>query len=75
MHDVRVFLPGTVAMKFTLGFGLSFITFTSAVPISETRTAIRIAFCRQLLVPAMPFLGDLFNMKIWDNMTRKEVAT
>ena len=62
-------LPSSSVIGFTLGQGLSFITFVNTVPISATRTINRFALIRRLDVDR---IGQfVFNMPAWDSMARE----
>lgn len=61
-------LPSTSVIGFTLGQGLSFITFVNTVPISATRTINRFALIRRLDVDRVG--SFVFNMPAWDRAAR-----
>lgn len=61
----KALLPSTSYIAFTLGNGLSFITFVNTVPIDEHRTINRFCLVRKLDVPG---LGPLFNAKAWNRI-------
>ncbi|KAG7675182.1 hypothetical protein Ndes2526B_g08041 [Nannochloris sp. 'desiccata'] len=63
----KAFLPSTSMISFTLGNGLSFITFVNTVPISENKSVNRFALVRNL---AWDRTGT-FNSKVWDTWARK----
>ncbi len=44
----KAFLPSTSMISFTLGNGLSFITFVNTVPVDGNRTVNRFALIRNL---------------------------
>lgn len=59
----KALLPSTSYISFTLGNGLSFITFVNTVPVDEHRTINRFCLIRKLDVPVV---GPLFNAKAWN---------
>jgi phenylpropionate dioxygenase-like ring-hydroxylating dioxygenase large terminal subunit len=63
----KAFLPSTSMISFTLGNGLSFITFVNTVPISENKCVNRFALVRNL---AWDRTGT-FNASAWDGWARK----
>jgi phenylpropionate dioxygenase-like ring-hydroxylating dioxygenase large terminal subunit len=63
----KAFLPSTSMISFTLGNGLSFITFVNTVPISENKSVNRFALVRNL---AWDKTGT-FNASAWDGWARK----
>lgn len=63
----KAFLPSTSMISFTLGNGLSFITFVNTVPVSENKSVNRFALVRNL---AWDRTGT-FNSKVWDAWARK----
>jgi phenylpropionate dioxygenase-like ring-hydroxylating dioxygenase large terminal subunit len=65
----QAMLPSTSVIGFTLGQGLSFITFVNTVPISANRTVNRFALVRRLDVD--PVGSWVFNMSAWDKAARQ----
>lgn len=63
----KAFLPSTSMISFTLGNGLSFITFVNTVPVSENKSVNRFALVRNL---AWDRTGT-FNANVWDAWARK----
>jgi phenylpropionate dioxygenase-like ring-hydroxylating dioxygenase large terminal subunit len=63
----KAFLPSTSMISFTLGNGLSFITFVNTVPISENKSVNRFTLVRNL---AWDRTGT-FNASAWDGWARK----
>ena len=61
-------LPSSSVIGFTLGQGLSFITFVNTVPISATRSINRFALIRRLDVDRVGKF--VFNMPAWDSLAR-----
>lgn len=62
----KAFLPSTSMISFTLGGGLSFITFVNVVPVSATKTINRFALVRNLAWDK----SGLFNADAWDVWAR-----
>lgn len=62
----KAFVPSTSYVGFTLGNGLSFITFVNTIPISENKCINRFALVRKLSWDKT----GIFNMKAWDGMAR-----
>lgn len=68
----KALLPSTSVIGFTLGQGLSFITFVNTVPISANRTINRFALVRRLDVDRVG--SFVFNMGAWDSAARKAMT-
>jgi hypothetical protein len=66
--NAKALLPSSSVIGFTLGQGLSFITFVNTVPISATRTINRFALIRRLDVDKVGKF--VFNMPAWDSVAR-----
>jgi len=66
--NAKALLPSSSVIGFTLGQGLSFITFVNTVPISATRTINRFALIRRLDVDRVGKL--VFNLPAWDSLAR-----
>lgn len=64
----KAYLASTSVIGFTLGQGLSFITFVNTVPISANRTINRFALIRRLDVDRVG--SFVFNMPAWDAAAR-----
>ena len=67
--NAKALLPSTSVIGFTLGKGLSFITFVNTVPISATRTVNRFALIRRLDVDKIG--SFIFNLPVWDSIARE----
>lgn len=67
--NAKALLPSTSVISFTLGRGLSFITFVNTVPISANKTINRFALIRKLDVD--PIGSAVFNLPAWDSLARQ----
>ena len=63
----RAMLPSTSTISFTLGGGLSFLTFVNTVPISATRSVNRFALARRLEGAG----GAVFGAGAFDALARR----
>lgn len=70
----KALLPSTSVISFTLGNGLSFITFVNTVPISANKTINRFCLIRSLAADeatAFAKLNPFFNWAGFDIFARK----
>lgn len=65
------FLPSTSVISFTLGSGLSFITFVNTVPIDKNRSCNRFALIRRLDIQKLPVISKIFSSNLLDDIAVK----
>ena len=62
----KAFLPCTSMISFTLGNGLSFITFVNIAPVGPNKTTVRFSLIRNLAWDKL----NVFNADLWDAWAR-----